>query len=92
MDAEHEEKPSSEGQSEPSVFSEVKEERILARRKRVQERIEAARREALGEEPHKVRRNHYDHWLIREHTEHGTRTDVLSATNVCIVCRRRRWR
>lgn len=59
MDAEQEEKPSSEGQSEPSVFSEVKEERILARRKRVQERIEAARREVLGEEPHKVSTNHH---------------------------------
>lgn len=59
MDAEQEEKPSSEGQSEPSVFSEVKEERILARRKRVQERIEAARREVLREEPHKVSTNHH---------------------------------
>jgi len=46
--------PNSEGQSEPSVLSEVKEERILARRKRVNDRIEAARREALGEQPQKV--------------------------------------
>ncbi len=39
---------------EPCTSSDVKEERILARRKRVQAKIEADRRAALGEEPQKV--------------------------------------
>ena len=39
---------------EPSTSSDVKEERILARRKRIQAKIKADRRAALGEEPQKV--------------------------------------
>lgn len=41
--------------TEPSTNSDVKEERILARRKRVRTKIEADKRAALGEEPQKVR-------------------------------------
>ncbi len=40
--------------AEPSTSSDVKEERLLARRKRVQAKIEADRRAALGEEPQNV--------------------------------------
>lgn len=37
--------------NEPSVHSDIKEERIAARRKRVEMKLEAARQEALGVEP-----------------------------------------
>ncbi len=43
-----------EAPPEPSTSSDVKEERILARRKRIQAKIDADRRAALGEEPQKV--------------------------------------
>lgn len=39
---------------EPSVHSDIKDERIAARRKRVQAKIEADRRAAMGEEPQEV--------------------------------------
>ena len=47
---------SSSQTAEPSTNSDVKEERILARRKRIRAKIEADKRAALGEEPQKVRR------------------------------------
>ena len=39
---------------QPSTDSDLKEERIAARRKRVKNKIEAEKRAALGEEPEKV--------------------------------------
>lgn len=49
---------------EPTTASDVKEERILARRKRVQIKIEADRRAALGEEPQEVRRDSKAHTVL----------------------------
>ena len=40
--------------SQPSTDSDIKEERIAARRKRVRAKIEAEKRAALGEEPEEV--------------------------------------
>lgn len=39
---------------QPSTDSDLKEERIAARRKRVKNKIEAEKRAALGEEPEQV--------------------------------------
>ncbi len=41
--------------AEPSTSSDIKEERILARRRRIQAKIEADRRAELGEEPQNVK-------------------------------------
>ena len=40
--------------NQPSTDSDIKEERIAARRKRVRAKIEAEKRAALGEEPEEV--------------------------------------
>lgn len=40
---------------QPSTDSDLKEERIAARRKRVKNKIEAEKRAALGEEPEQVK-------------------------------------
>ena len=46
---------------QPSTDSDLKEERIAARRKRVKNKIEAEKRAALGEEPEQV--NHRYVWV-----------------------------
>lgn len=49
------------GNVQPSTDSDLKEDRIAARRKRVKNKIEAEKRAALGEEPEQVdRRNKAD--------------------------------
>lgn len=45
--------------TEPSTTSDNKEERILARRQRIQTKMESDRRAALGEESPKVRHNEF---------------------------------
>lgn len=47
-------KSASASASQPSTDSDLKEERIAARRKRVRAKIEAEKRAALGEEPEEV--------------------------------------
>ena len=55
---------------QPSTDSDLKEERIAARRKRVKNKIEAEKRAALGEEPEQVAQqcthdNYYEDTFIR---------------------------
>lgn len=47
---------------QPSTDSDLKEERIAARRKRVKNKIEAEKRAALGEEPEQVREATQKHY------------------------------
>lgn len=52
-DQQHDKTTNSAG-NQPTTDSEIKEDRIAARRKRVRAKIEADKRAALGEEPEQV--------------------------------------
>lgn len=48
---------------QPSTDSDLKEERIAARRKRIKNKIEAEKRAALGEEPEQVCKHNKGRWI-----------------------------